>query len=267
MDKLVPAPAEVPSCVNCGHEVTTSFCSQCGQRQHVPRLKLNSLIGEAFGRLLGLDTRFLRTVIDLTLRPHRLIEAVWQGNRVRYLGPITYYFLMFSLYLLVANLLGISFEDIIGSTGVELDGSSQGKNFDGEALKKEFLDIFSNYLQFFTLFMFPFMAWWGMLFFRKARKNFVEHIVFAFYANSHPYWLGILGFCLHAITGEMYTLLSIFPSYLYYVVVGVVLFPAKNKFVGTLKMIMVVFFGYFSYMFFFTLVLVAWLIIKLVLLA
>lgn len=237
------------TCINCNKPVAEDYCVHCGQRNGVPRLRFKELVHEAFGKMIGLDTRFLRTIVDLTLRPIKVLDAVLNGNRVRYLGPVTYYFLVWTIYLLTAKLLGISMAEIAdfeggnGSLNINLDDTDEG-----EVMRKKFMDFFFSYMQFLTMFMFPFLALWGMLFFRKRGLNFIEHVVFCFYASAHPYWIGILNFFVYKFTGNMHVWVNMLPSLIYFVWLGQALYRPRNRWLGGFKVFTVMILGYLSYM-------------------
>jgi len=54
-------------------------------------------------RIYGLDGMFPRTLRDVTLRPGQASRTFIQGNRVKYYGPVGYFFLMITVLLLLMN--------------------------------------------------------------------------------------------------------------------------------------------------------------------
>ena len=74
-------PVEKKLCRNCEAELVGDFCHLCGQ--HVPRserLNTREVLRDFFGRILNLESSFLRTLVGLTLRPGTVCSEYVEGN-------------------------------------------------------------------------------------------------------------------------------------------------------------------------------------------
>ena len=85
-----PVPASAAEqCVNCGVELTTPFCAQCGeQRASDRRYSLLQFGREMLEALANFDGALLRTVTTLIARPGELTAAYMRGERTRYTKPL-----------------------------------------------------------------------------------------------------------------------------------------------------------------------------------
>jgi hypothetical protein len=100
-------------CVNCGNEVTDNFCSHCGQRTSVKRITLREGWNDFWSRVYGFDGMLPRTLRDLTLRPGVVAQKYIDCNRVLYYGPVGYFFLMLTLYLLMIGMIGVDIKEML----------------------------------------------------------------------------------------------------------------------------------------------------------
>ena len=84
---------EIPHCHNCGAELGGRYCAECGQ-QHVPLpLSLGTLSGELLGVQFvgGAESKLLRTTLAFFARPGLLTAEFLAGRRVRYIAPLQIY--------------------------------------------------------------------------------------------------------------------------------------------------------------------------------
>lgn len=105
------------NCINCQQEVSDNYCSHCGQRTHVKRISLREGWNDFWARVYGFDGMFPNTLRDLTLRPGVAARIFISGNRVKYYGPVGYFFLMITVFLLLLDLLNIELADFLKEMG------------------------------------------------------------------------------------------------------------------------------------------------------
>lgn len=188
---------ESTSCINCGNAVTTPFCPSCGQKNPPKRITMLSLYTDFQSRIYGFDGMFPRTLTDLTLRPGKVIHSFVHGNRVRYVGPAGYFFLMVTTFLLMASILDVPFTEFMNSMNNYADQKSAGM----EEMSNQIGGMMSEYLRLFSFliaFLLVISTW---LFFRKSSFNFLEHAVMVFYNNGHALWVTILALLVYKFTG------------------------------------------------------------------
>lgn len=83
-------------CPNCGNERALRFCARCGQNDRDYLRSLPSLISEILRETFELDSRTLRTLKLLVLRPGELSAEFSRNRRASYSSPVRLY-LFFSL--------------------------------------------------------------------------------------------------------------------------------------------------------------------------
>lgn len=217
-NKIAVAPAKQLAthvCVSCGHTVHENFCEQCGQRKGVIRISWKSLLQELSAKWLGFDNQFCRTVWHLSLKPGVLMNSYLRGNRVTYMGPLSYYIVVSALVFLGLALLGISVEEFMQSTSSGLGGTElpQGRALE---FQQEVLHVMSSALRFMIILFVPFFAWVAQRMYRKADLNFLEFCVLMIYSSAHLFWLTLLQALLYKISGQTFSTVSIIISLVYY---------------------------------------------------
>ncbi|WP_224996475.1 DUF3667 domain-containing protein [Cesiribacter sp. SM1] len=74
--------------------VEGKYCSTAGNIKGVSKITRRSHSDEISSRWLGFDNQFGRTFLGLTLMPGEVAHAYLGGNRVSYLRPLRYYFII-----------------------------------------------------------------------------------------------------------------------------------------------------------------------------
>ena len=85
-----PAAAPVPErrCQNCGAVLLGEHCHACGQPTKGLVRHFSSIIGDFLDSVFELDSRILRTLGPLLLKPGFLTNEYFDGRRVRYVSPV-----------------------------------------------------------------------------------------------------------------------------------------------------------------------------------
>jgi len=152
-------------------------------------------------RIYGFDGMFPRTFRDLTLRPGLVAKDYIRGNRIKYYGPVGYFFLMVTLFILIMSILEINFSDYSAASQEAFGGTSSGNTtFEKELQTRTSTFIGENMRIFSFAVVMPvvLMTW---LFFRKSGYNSLQHAVISFYVFGHAYWMTILSLFLFKVTG------------------------------------------------------------------
>jgi len=174
-------------CVNCGKEVTTKFCPECGQPYPPKKLGLTTMWYDFQSRIIGFDGMFPRTIRDLTLRPGKASKNYIHGNRMMYYGPVGYFFLMITLWLLLASFLNIDMKDLLSQSSSLANKPKTGSG--EEQVNNVIFSLMSENWKLFSFMIIPVLAVIGKLFFRKSPYNLVEHAVLPLYVTGHTYWI------------------------------------------------------------------------------
>jgi Protein of unknown function (DUF3667) len=181
------------TCINCGQTITDNFCGKCGQRGAVKRITFREGWNDFWARIYGFDGMFPRTLRDLTVRPGEVARTYISGNRARYYGPVGYFFLMITLFLLSMSLLGINLEDFIKSVRGYGFAPEIKKGGGQEEFMQNVFRFISDNIKMISFVMIPAQAFVAKyLFFRKSGLNFLEHTVLPFFVQGHLYWASIV---------------------------------------------------------------------------
>ena len=243
---------ESSACINCGTDGEGTFCQQCGQKLQIPRLTFKQFGRDILDRVLGLEGMLPRTMKGLSSNPGRVIREYVKGNRKRYVNPVSYYFVMFGVYLLMLSLLNIDLADMINAKAIQ--ESVGGAVGDGEVtvdqaqMQSEInQQVFKN-VQFLGMLMFPFIAWLATVFFRKSGYNFMENIILPFYVYGHLVIINIIAALVFKATGYYNIAIGFTISIAYLMWAGVTFYEPKNKFLAALKMFIVFVLSYLGFM-------------------
>ncbi|AHM59515.1 hypothetical protein D770_06260 [Flammeovirgaceae bacterium 311] len=211
-----PDAVQIVSCVNCGVLVEEKYCGSCGQRSAVSKITWRSLGRELGSTWLGFDNQLGRTFIDLSLRPGKVILTYLKGNRVSYLGPVGYYFIVTALVLLVLSASDFNIEEFMKASGNGFTTSLEppkGRVFEVQQLAFQYM---SSAFRFMAILFVPFFALAGYFFFRKKGFNYLEHVVMMIYSSAHLFLLTLLQASLYQATGNVHSGISALLNLLYY---------------------------------------------------
>lgn len=203
------------TCINCNSDVSTSFCGNCGQSNPPKKLTFGYLWYDFQSRIYGFDGMFPRTLRDLTIRPGVAAREHIAGNRVKHYGPVGYFFLMITVFLLILSMLNVDFVEFMSNSTKEISGVSQNQS--GQLAQRKLMSFLSDNMRSFSFLIILPISLTAMLFFRKAGYNILEHSVLPFYVFGHIYWLTIFSLLL-------YDFFEIGPYFLEQLVVSVLFF-------------------------------------------
>jgi len=189
-------------CINCQQEVSDQYCSHCGQRTQVKRITFREGWNDFWARIYGFDGMFPNTLRDLTIRPGVASLAFISGNRVKYYGPVGYFFLMITVFLLLLDLLDIELADFLKEMGTTNFQPEIKSGSNQEAVTQKMFQFMSDNFKMLFFGMIPIQAFYARyVFFRKSELNFVENSVLPFYTAGHVYWLSIITVIIYKFTG------------------------------------------------------------------
>lgn len=97
-------PVDAEYCPNCEAERTGVFCAQCGQRFMDGRLTFRQLWETAKVQLFRLEQGVVHTIIRMTVDPGDVARRYVQGQRRRFINPLTYFLIGGTVSLLTFSL-------------------------------------------------------------------------------------------------------------------------------------------------------------------
>jgi hypothetical protein len=112
-EKITGTEGEKKKCLNCGHQGTGLYCSECGQEYTDLHRPMKELLSEILDTI-NLDKRFGKTIIPFLTRPGFLAEEYLNGRRRKYMSPLRLYLVMSLLFFFLAIQSG--FENDLSNT-------------------------------------------------------------------------------------------------------------------------------------------------------
>ncbi len=92
-------------CLNCGHllDISDKYCPNCSQMNSTKKVTLRDFFDEFFSNLINYDSKLLKTLYALLIKPGTITKDYIQGKRISYTNPFRFllslaflYFLMFT---------------------------------------------------------------------------------------------------------------------------------------------------------------------------
>ncbi len=90
-------------CLNCGHELDHSdrYCPNCSQINSTKKLTLRDFLDELLSSLINWDSRLIRTLQALLLKPGKISRDYIDGKRIRYTNPFKFMLSTAIIYFLL----------------------------------------------------------------------------------------------------------------------------------------------------------------------
>jgi hypothetical protein len=183
-------------CKNCNDliYVGKSHCANCGCKWIENRITMKQVAHDFGDMYLGIDTKFVRTFLDLFRRPEAVILGYMGGRRVYYMDAVRYLLLALfvtGIYTFTLKQTGI-LDEIMASQfeatveayrqmGMSEDQIEKSAGFAQELGSQAF-----ELQGFLLLLTIPLLAFTARLtFYGKRYFNFTEQIVFYLYTYGH----------------------------------------------------------------------------------
>jgi hypothetical protein len=159
------------TCKNCGTQFAGNYCPNCAQSAGVSRIKFRSFFSEFMHSIFQLDRGFFYTLQQLVIRPAQVILEFLEGKRRSYFKPITYVFLLSTIYFLTSRLINhnIWINDFIEGFLLYDDGSKEDLPL--------LVDWFVNNFSYANLLLLPVFSLASFISFTGHHRNFAEHVV------------------------------------------------------------------------------------------
>ena len=93
--------AQENNCKNCGNNFTGLYCNLCGEKVLLPQDRsFPSFLGNILSALTFADSKFIRTLWIVITKPGFLSREFTEGRRVKYLRPLSVFFVLNLIYFL-----------------------------------------------------------------------------------------------------------------------------------------------------------------------
>ncbi|GER59644.1 hypothetical protein ULMA_17520 [Patiriisocius marinus] len=209
------------NCKNCKRALSLEdkYCNECGAKVINHRLTLKHFFSETVENMFSIDTnKPLRTVVDLILKPAKVIGGYIDGVRKKYLNPFAFFTLAITLsglyYYLINNVFSELLEGTMNFGKVQTEGEKE--------MTKNMFDTIFEYQTFIFFLSIPLLALISRLVFLKNKKyNYTEHLIINLYAYSLTsiimvlFYLATLWNVNLYIAANLFGMLFLFSYYLY----------------------------------------------------
>ena len=210
-----PPKLQPDHCLNCGAGATGKFCAQCGQENKDHSVALGPLLSEGLAELASWDSKLLRTLVPLIIRPGFLTNEYNAGRRASYLSPLKLYLTVSVLFFLlmgwkhpVARIVHVKPSQI--TVGATQDTPGHQTAFEhmikrGASKARQnpsvFLSALSDDIPKMMFFLLPLFAVSLKLLYLRRKRLYVEHLIFLLHTHAfaflllapllflHPGWL------------------------------------------------------------------------------
>ncbi len=194
-----PAPAV---CTNCNAGAPGNYCSACGESQPGHHdLSLKHFLHEAADELAHVDSKIPATLTGLLFRPGFLSEEYFAGRKTRYLLPLRLFLIIFAInFFLYSTVKPVAIYDFSRIEARDESGSLHAliakrathRGLTVQELEERINLRWLKVLNAMEIFSAIIMAMIAAVFFRKARKYFVEHLIFSLHYMSFTLVLSTL---------------------------------------------------------------------------
>jgi len=226
-------------CINCKEVHHFDFCPNCGQPYEKKKISFGVLYEDFKERVLGLDGKFLRTIVASLKDAGQLSMTYINGNRRRYVGPVGFFFICLTIYFIVMTSTGNSFDELFQNE--ELINQYEG---DSDPTQKEIFKLIgalmNEYFKIISLFSVLITGLFLWLFNLKKGLNYLEFLVFAFYYNGFVFLMSLYQFFIPSTEGFIIgSTIASFLSIVYFVWAYITFDKGKSVFVRIVKAIMI----------------------------
>ena len=92
-------------CLNCGHilDMDDKYCPNCSQANSTKKLVLRDFVDELLSSVINYDSKLLKTLYAMLLRPGTITRDYIQGKRVTYTNPFRFLLSLAFLYFLMVT--------------------------------------------------------------------------------------------------------------------------------------------------------------------
>jgi len=93
------------TCKNCGHPLDKSdkYCPNCSQANSTKKLTLKDFFDEFFSNIFNYDSKLLKTLYTMLIKPGTITKDYINGKRVSYTNPFRFLLSLAFIYLLVVG--------------------------------------------------------------------------------------------------------------------------------------------------------------------
>ena len=233
------------NCKNCQTPQRTDYkyCPSCGARVVVNRLTFKNLTYDITERYFNLDNTFIRTFVQLCIRPEQVIDSYIQGVRRRYLNPISHLGIALTLSgILIFIMQKVMTPELLFATGGDLP----------EEVTQKLYDVIFDFSSLFFVLYIPVFAIAGYITFNRKDYLLSEYMIAFIYIMAQwsiaifPISLLVLIFSPESYISMSFPMLFIMVAYCIYAMQRIHRFNAAAVILRALIFFALTVIGYFG---------------------
>lgn len=230
---------EDKQCINCKEVHHFDFCPNCGQPYEKKKISFGVLYDDFKERVLGLDGKFIQTVITAVKDCGDLTMTYIQGNRRKYVGPVGFFFISLTIYFVIMTATGNTFAEMMGNEEIMADFDAESDPTQAEIFKM-IGTLMNEYFKVISLFSVLITGLFLWLFNLKKGLNYLEFLVFAFYYNGLVYLISPFQFISSSGQGLIIgSAITSILGFIYFIWAYITFDKGKSVFVRVLKAIFI----------------------------
>lgn len=177
------------ACPNCDADLPSAahYCARCGQ-EVITDNSFKAFFEQFLGDYFTFDSKIIRSVVPLIVRPGALTTEYMVGRRARYIPPLRMFIFLSILFFLT-----------IGWSGAGRDGQTPLENIQDQVFWDNF---FASVLPKLFFILLPLFALLVHLFYRDPVPTFVKPFIF----SAHFHGFVFLAFTFYALTSRLFVL-------------------------------------------------------------
>ncbi len=135
-DLSTPIPEEPGVCRTCGAKLEGAYCSDCGEKAFIPgEHTIRHFFGDVLNAITFLDSKFLRTLKLMIVKPGAMSYQYINGRRVPFIKPMSMFFIVNLIYFMFA--MGDALNSTLYSQLNNMPHSSIAKSMVEKKIKSE----------------------------------------------------------------------------------------------------------------------------------
>jgi len=179
------------ACPNCDATLSEEahYCTRCGQ-EVITDNSFKAFMEQFLGDYFTFDSKIIRSVVPLVVRPGELTTEYMLGRRSRYIPPLRMFIFLSILFFLA-----------IGWSGAGRDGQTPLESIQDQLFWDNF---FASVLPKLFFVLLPLFALLVHLFYRDPAPTFVKPFIF----SAHFHGFVFLAFTFYALTSRLFVLVG-----------------------------------------------------------
>ncbi len=177
-------------CKNCNADLSDEdlFCRNCGQKVISERISLKQLLQDLIETITNVERGLIFTVKELTIRPFSLIQNYINGKTKPYYGPMRFLILWVTISVIINISLGLFDEQQETISNFFTEDLSE----ESIARQQEISRQFKKYANILPMLVVPFVSLMTLVFFKKGKLNYAEHLVTNAYLSGFTSLVGTI---------------------------------------------------------------------------